>query len=139
MPPPLRRIRTDVAVARGESERAALPTKKVHNEVRGKGFVATKASDKHGAYYETDREFEVLQEIFSEESPPAYVKAGAGLTLNLGNYESLRVDCSVSIPCSPTRIQEAYDIASQFVSDKINEEQTNWLGTGNEKTKGKGR
>jgi len=73
--------------------------------------------------------------MFDESDPPAYVRVGGGLTINQGNFESLRIDCSVSIPCKRDSIEEAYIIASDFVADKIAEEQTAWLGTGNVQTR----
>ena len=106
-------------------------------EERGGGYVRTTAGDKAGPYYETDREVEVLRATFSEEDPPVYVKVGAGLTINMGNFESLRIDCSVSIPCKRGDIEAAYNLGSDFVAEKINEEQTNWLGNGNAKPNGK--
>lgn len=106
---------------------------------RGHGYVRTQASDKGGAYHEEDREVEVLQATFSDAEPPARITVGAGLTINMGNYESLRIDCSVSLPCKPGDLLAAHQIASDFVADRISEEQTNWLGSGNQKSRGKGR
>jgi hypothetical protein len=154
---PVRRMRTDTASARGakpapEAHQEATqrrapvssraPTKATTNtEERGHGYVSTSVKDKHSTYYEQHREVEVLQETFSEEDPAAFIRVGAGMTINLDNYESLRIDCAVTIPCKRGSLKEAYDIASDFVADRINEEQVNWLGTA-EKVKassGKGR
>lgn len=113
--------------------RAAAKT----SEENGHGYVRTTVSDKQGVYHEADRELMVLGSRFSEADPPAYVKVGAGLTINMGNFESLRIDCSISIPCQRGDIEEAYTLASDFVADKINEEQTNWMGAGNATHTGK--
>lgn len=135
MPPPVsRRVRPATAVTRGASSRT--PPRQV--EERSHGFVSTKMSDRQGTYYEDNKEVEVLRQKFSEESPAAFVRVGAGLTINMDNYESLRIDCAVTIPCRPDSLDEAYQIASDFVADKISEEQTNWLGS-DDKFKGKAR
>ena len=39
--------------------------------------------------------------IISESGINAYVSSALGVTINLGNFESLRVDASVSLPCYP--------------------------------------
>lgn len=136
MPPPVsRRVRPATAATRGASNRQQQ-TRQV--EERGHGFVSTKMSDRQGTYYEDNREVDVLRQTFSEESPAAFVRVGAGLTINMDNYESLRIDCAVTIPCKPDSLDSAYQIASDFVADKISEEQTNWLGS-DDKFKGKAR
>src|SRR5690625_88214 len=40
---------------------------------------------------------------------PGYVKIGAGITKNVGDYNFIRVDVSISMPCEPN--QEGYDEA----------------------------
>lgn len=135
MPPPVsRRVRPATAATRG----AASRPQPRQTEERGHGFVSTKMSDRQGTYYEDSKEVDVLRQTFSDESPAAFVRVGAGLTINMDNYESLRIDCAVTIPCSPQSLDEAYQIASDFVADKISEEQTNWLGS-DDKFKGKAR
>jgi hypothetical protein len=46
---------------------------------------------------------------------PSYVRVGAGLTKNMGNYESLRVDVSITRPC----YTEEEDDAIATVADKV--------------------
>ena len=105
------------------------PVAASRTEHRGTGFVRTEVKDRTSVYHEEDREVEILREMFADDDPPAHVKVGAGLTINLGNFESLRVDCAVTIPCHRSRIQEAYQLGSDFVSEAISNEQTNWLGS----------
>jgi hypothetical protein len=107
---------------------------------RGRGFVNVQAKDRQGVYYETNKEVPLLEETFSEDDPPAHVRISAGFTHNLGNFESFRVDCSVSIPCHRSRIDEAAQKCSDFVAEHIAQEEAGWLGAGNEsKQAGKGR
>lgn len=115
---------------------SAPPTKST--EERGHGYVRSEVKDREGVYHEAEREVEVLRARFTEDDPPAFVKVSAGLTINMGNFESLRIDCAVTLPCSRGDLAEAHQIASDFVAERISEEQTNWLGGGNEKTRGKG-
>lgn len=44
-----------------------------------------------------------------------------GRTLNLGNYESARVGVTITVPCSQDTLNEAYEYATQWVSEKIEE------------------
>lgn len=61
---------------------------------------------------------------------PALVRVGVGSTLNMQNFQSLRIDVSVTLPCAPTTdaIQETYEQASEFVAEKLTEEENRWLG-----------
>lgn len=146
---PVRRMRTNTASARAAkpdpepTHRPATTSsrKTQQTEERGHGYVSASVKDKHGTYYENHREVDVLQQTFSDEDPAAFIRVGAGMTINLDNYESLRIDCAVTIPCKRESLKEAYDIASQFVSDRIDEEQVNWLGVADKvkASNGKGR
>ena len=57
---------------------------------------------------------------------PAYVRMAAGKTYNLGNYESLRLDVSVSMPCRPSQVDEACTTVSDIVAEKFEEEARKW-------------
>ncbi|KGP00282.1 hypothetical protein JT27_18295 [Alcaligenes faecalis] len=61
---------------------------------------------------------------------PALVRVGVGSTLNMQNFQSLRIDVSVTLPCDPApeAIQAAYEQASEFVAEKLTEEENQWLG-----------
>ena len=52
----------------------------------------------------------------------AYVEAAAGATINMGNYNGIRLDVSLKLPCYVEQIEEAYKFASKFVNEKIIEE-----------------
>jgi len=53
------------------------------------------------------------------ETAPAEVGFSAGLTLNLGNYESARIDVSVKVPCYREELDEAYAFATKWASDRL--------------------
>lgn len=56
---------------------------------------------------------------------PAYVEISLGVTRNLGNYESLRVQATVTLPCLPTEeaIVQAKGDAATLATNFIDEEQ----------------
>lgn len=53
---------------------------------------------------------------------PAKVSVGMGLTVNLGNYESARIDVSVVVPCYREEIDDAYAFAHRWAETRIGEE-----------------
>jgi len=57
---------------------------------------------------------------------PAYVNYSAGVTLNMGNYQSARIDVGISLPTYVEEISDAYKQAIEIV-DKIMEEEVNKL------------
>jgi hypothetical protein len=52
---------------------------------------------------------------------PAVVRVSMGSTLNMGNYQSLRLGVDLALPCDPAAIDNAFDRASKFVEKKLNE------------------
>lgn len=38
----------------------------------------------------------------------AKVRAGATMTLNVGNYESIKVEAGVEMPCAPSEVAEEF-------------------------------
>lgn len=85
----------------------------------------------HNTRPDLDREQqEQLEEVtFPPGVEPARVHVGAGTTRNMGNFESMRMDVSVTIPCMPTPegIEAAYIQASDFCAVKLEEELNQWL------------
>lgn len=65
-------------------------------------------------------------EIVPFLTEPAYVRINAGTTKNLGNYESLRVDVSVTIPCYVEEITEVTARVSDEVAALLNDELRKW-------------
>lgn len=54
--------------------------------------------------------------------PPAHIEVGYGLTLNLGNYESARIDVKMNIPCYREEADDAYEHARQWAEQRIRRE-----------------
>lgn len=59
---------------------------------------------------------------------PAYIKVQAGVTKSLGNYEFLRVDISLSVPCYTEEIDAVYPVVAEKVSDLLTQEVESYLG-----------
>jgi hypothetical protein len=53
---------------------------------------------------------------------PAKVVVNYGLTINLGNFESARVDVAAYVPCYKEEMDDAYEFASEFVTKRIAKE-----------------
>lgn len=49
----------------------------------------------------------------------ATVEVGVGITLNLGNYETARLDVRVSRPCYREEIDAAFKATQQYVEEQI--------------------
>ena len=58
---------------------------------------------------------------FCKKATGCSITVAGGRTLNLGNYESARIDVAITVPCDPEVLQGAYDWASDWVSSKITE------------------
>lgn len=56
---------------------------------------------------------------FPADVPLAEVSVGGSITKNLGNYESLRVNCSVTLPTAVEEIDAAYKHAWKLVEDQL--------------------
>ena len=81
---------------------------------------------------ETQREqsTEEVVEILKFEGQVAKVKRGYGLTLNLSNYESARLDVHVEVPCYLADVDAADEWARQWVEKRVIKEVENVRGEG---------
>lgn len=53
------------------------------------------------------------------DQPVANVGVNGGLTINLGNYSSMRVDISLTLPCYVGEIDACFDIAHKWVDERL--------------------
>lgn len=58
-------------------------------------------------------EVAIKKDVFAE------VGTSRGMTINIGNYESVRVDVWVSLPCERGKEEEAYQEARNFTMQKL--------------------
>lgn len=59
---------------------------------------------------------------FPEGTVPAYVHVGAGRTINLGDYNSLKLDVSITLPCYVEEVEDVRNTLSTRVSEILAEE-----------------
>ena len=52
-------------------------------------------------------------------SQPASISVKAGMTINLGNYESGRIDVMLTMPCYPEEVDETYESVKQWVDARV--------------------
>lgn len=69
-----------------------------------------------------DGSYEEVVEVVKFKTTPAVVKRGYGLTLNLGNYESARIDVSIEVPCYLEDADKADAWARKWVEDRVVQE-----------------
>ena len=61
-------------------------------------------------------------QMWPEGARVAKVRASASMTINLGNYESVRVSTDVELPCVVEELEDCYKTAREFVDTKLNKE-----------------
>jgi len=54
-----------------------------------------------------------------EKIQDAHVRINVGLTKNLGNYEFLRIDVELKLPCTEDDVDETYIKVSETVSELL--------------------
>jgi hypothetical protein len=97
----------------------ALPVPPVKTEVRAPPTLTV--SKAYGKIATPEDSTETL-EVRNFQTAPATVEIGYGLTLNIGNYESARVDVKVSVPCYREEVEDAYAFAKKWAEDKVKQE-----------------
>ena len=75
-----------------------------------------------------DEEKRKAIEVRKLETDPAFVRVNAGVTKNLGNYESLRVDVSLTVPCYVEEIEAVQKRTAGLVADMLDTEVEQYLG-----------
>jgi hypothetical protein len=73
-----------------------------------------------GAVISKDESVEVIAKG-KYTGPTCEVSYSSGATLNMGNYQSARVDVRVSVPCYSHEIQPVYAWVEKFVEAKAQE------------------
>jgi len=68
---------------------------------------------------------EIEVQVFHTD--PAYIEAKAGVTKALRQYESLRVDVKMLLPCYTERASEAFEYAAEWVADRLYQEVDNYF------------
>lgn len=55
------------------------------------------------------------------EDPPCNVGVNMATTVNLGNYESVKLGVSLHVPCKHEEINDTFDFARGWVEEKMTE------------------
>jgi hypothetical protein len=90
-------------------------------------ITVTKAFGKRGAGETVTEEVVAVRKFVVE---PAKIGVSKGLTINLGNFESARIDVSIQVPCYAEEAAEAFEYASAFVEDRLTTERAAIRGLG---------
>jgi len=61
-------------------------------------------------------------EVHKFVTDPARVNVDFGFTVNMGNYEFVRIDVGISVPCYKEEADEAYEHAKEWASSRVKEE-----------------
>lgn len=65
---------------------------------------------------------EDVVDIKKIDGPVARIRRSLGLTLNLGNYESAKIEVSIELPCHIMDIELADRFAREFAEERISQE-----------------
>jgi hypothetical protein len=90
----------------------------IKETVKSTTATVTKVYGKIGVPETKDEEIAVRTFITN----PAMVEIGYGLTLNIGNYESARIDVRISLPCYREETDDAFSFAKKWTEDRIQTE-----------------
>ena len=97
---------------------APVEPPKVQHILKEVTATVTRVYGKIGAPEAKDETIEVKTFV----TQPATVEIGYGLTLNIGNYESARVDVKVSVPCYREETDAAYEYAKTWAESRVKQE-----------------
>lgn len=96
-------------------------TGEVTVEKKAKGQVLTSETTQEPVEIDAPPPSVELQEGTTLQAIAPYCEVGfeASYTHNLGNYESCRVNVLIKIPCLHQEIDEAFDLAKQWVDERL--------------------
>lgn len=61
-------------------------------------------------------------EVVAFEGPTAMVRFSGGSTINMGNYESVKIEVGIEMPCYPEEFAEMFATVRATVEAKLREE-----------------
>lgn len=77
----------------------------------------------HSTYLGQENEERKVIQVKTFAVEPAFVRVNKGFTANMGDYESLRIDVSVTVPCYAEEIdsvvREAADKVHVFLTEEL--------------------
>lgn len=117
MATPQRRTRPAQAAARGAQLREATAT------------TSSQITHKKSVMHEEQVTDTVRGVTFAAGEPHAEAGMSLGLTISLGEFQFLRIDCHVKIPCKPEDVEAGLDEAADIAFDKLASEEQRWTGS----------
>lgn len=87
-------------------------------KTNGQIWVSSQFTRLGKAVGDEDKKEHMIQ-VDTFETTPAEAAVELGMTINLGNYESLRVSVGARIPCYKEELEQAYDFAFQLVEREL--------------------
>lgn len=76
----------------------------------------------HAGQPQGDEEVTQDSEVHVFVTEPAYVRINHGMTINMGDYQSLRVDVSVTAPCYVEDVEQTAERVSDYVASTLEDE-----------------
>ena len=86
--------------------------------------VETKVENKGEDMEKTLTDINDQSDVPSITKDPAYVTVSAGVTRNLGNFNSAKISVSIHYPCDPAKVDETYLALKDWVDERITAEGT---------------
>jgi hypothetical protein len=74
---------------------------------------------KGGEAVSNDFEEKPIKTVVLSTEDSVVIESKLGMTISLGNYEFLRVDAGISMPCEKSRLYEAYDEAFALAGEQL--------------------
>lgn len=59
---------------------------------------------------------------FPEGTHPATVMYSRGVTINMGNYQTARVDVGIVLPCFPEEVEQVWEYGQALVAARLEKE-----------------
>ena len=69
---------------------------------------------------------EQVIETHQFQTDPAYIRVGYGRTISTADYETLKVDVSVSVPCYPEQVEDVISDVRSLVLDELEDSIAAW-------------
>ena len=58
----------------------------------------------------------------SYDGPYAYVGVHAGFVVNMGNYQTARIDVTCTMPCKPSEREAVFEDTQKFCEERLKKE-----------------
>lgn len=107
--------------------RAPKARPRPHTTTQGQARVTSELTHRRSKLSSEVQDEDLDKVPFPPGVEPAYVRVALGKTYNMGDFNSLRIDVSVTLPCLPEDIHETHQEATDFCTEKLAEEESLWF------------